>query len=430
MMDKLINKSTNIASDFEYKKVEDNNNCIYIKTNKREYEIKNREDLINFGLKHAYISFDLLKQYCRLFHEPQFEIRFLLNDRDIKLTSDKINFIVCKASGLDKVAEDKGETDEDGLIQGDVKINTNHKTSDYKSNIRINEDINIDKVIILNLRLNEIMATFLNIAHVGNRIDYISSKNFLNKHLSEFEKIGFLIKENNTDKKPVYIVTEECANISKKLKTLINIVPNKNLFMNKKIMTKKNIKILFNHIREDFIKFLERFDDFRFLLRLIDDLDNIGRYTMMDIVKYCIENKYESEFIQIFIGDKGTAGKEAIMRGRDICYDNINIADRCNCNCNICYTKHNINSGNGIDKLLYVRDNVAYEKYQEITTSKNLEILVDDPLTLKFLVRFGITYYNKNILRVLDIISSKAYMKSTGKYCPYKDEWRVNKNAV
>ena len=93
-MDKFINKSTNIASNFKYKKVEDNNNCIYIKTNKKGYEIKNREDLINFGLKHACISFDLLKQYCRLFHEPQFEIRFLLNDRDIKLTSDKINFMV------------------------------------------------------------------------------------------------------------------------------------------------------------------------------------------------------------------------------------------------------------------------------------------------------------------------------------------------
>lgn len=424
-MDKFVMENTSAVNDFEYKKENNDGKYIAIKTAKGEYDVRNRKDLMNFGLESAYVSFDLLEQYCKLFNEPQFEIRFLLNDRDIKLTSDKINFTVYKTDRLDIAAEDRAV--KYGATTKHIK---ERKTSGYKSDISINKDINIDNTIILNLRLNEIIATFLNISHAGDRIDYPFSKNFLNKHLSEFEKIGLLVKEKSGDKEPVYIVTDGCINMARRLKLLVNVTPNVDLFMNKKIMTKKNIKFLFSYIKKDFIEVLNRFDDFRFLLRLIDELYNLGKYTMMDIVKYCIENKYESEFIKIFIGSKGTAGRGAIIEGKDICYDNLGTVDAYNSNCNICYAKHNIDLNNGAYKLLHVRDNVVSKKYKEIVTDNDLGILVDDPLTLKFLVRFGVTYYNKNILKALDVINSKVYMKSTGKYCPYRDEWRANKNEI
>ncbi len=430
-MDEPVKENINIINNFRYKKEEDNGNCIFVKTAKKEYEIKNNEDLINFGLKNTCISFDLLEQYCKLFNKSQFEIRFFLNDRDIKLTSDKIDFVVYKKDGLDMVAENKIKEYmpiKEGIEEKDI----DGTTFSYKSNIRINKDIDVRKTTILNLRLNEIIATFLNISCIGNRISYHSSRNFLKKHLSEFEKIGLLERERKKGKRTAYIVTDECINIAEKLKSLLlmDITPNKNLFMDKRIASKNNIKILFSYIRKDLISVLNKFDDFKFLLRLINDLDNIGRYTMMDIVRYCIENKYESEFIQIFIGNKGTAGKGAIINGRDICHSNIAATNTCGSNCNVCYKKHNINSNNRVDKLLYVRDVVAAKKYQEIITSRDLKILVNDPLTLKFLVRFGVTYYNKNILKALDVISSQVHMKSTGAYCPYKDEWRVSKNEI
>lgn len=432
-MDGSVEESINTVDNFRYKKEEGHGDYIFIRTAKKEYKIKNKKDLINFGLKNTYISFDLLEQYCKLFDRSQFEVRFFLDDRDIKLTSDKIDFVVYKSDGANMAAESNTEEyvfiEKDGEARGK---DTDCEISSYRSSLRIDRDINVKKTTILNLRLNEIIATFLNISHIGDRISYRSSRNFLKKHLYEFEKIGFLIKEKKGNKRTAYIVTDECINIAEKLKSLIDVEPNKNLFMDKRFASKEGIKTLFGYIRKDFIEVLSKFDDFRFLLRLIDDLDNLGKYTMVDIVKYCIKNKYESEFIKIFIGNKGTGGRNAIINGRDICHNNIIVKCNCNCNsnCNICYKKHSINLDNRVDKLLYVRDVVAAKKYQEIIIDGNLEILIKDPLTLKFLVKFGMTYYNKNILKALDIINSRVYMKSTGAYCPYRDEWRASKNEI
>ena len=83
----------------EIKKEGDSGDYIFVKTAEEEYKIKNNEDLINFGLKNTCISFDLLEQYCKLFNRSQFEIRFFLNDRDIKLTSTKLNLWFIKKIG-------------------------------------------------------------------------------------------------------------------------------------------------------------------------------------------------------------------------------------------------------------------------------------------------------------------------------------------
>ncbi|MGI6427389.1 MAG: hypothetical protein ACOX0L_07315 [Natronincolaceae bacterium] len=426
-----VEEKINTINKLKYKEEKGHDDHIFVRMAKKEYKIRNKKDLINFGLKNTYISFDLLEQYCKLFNRSQFEVRFFLDDRDIKLTSDKIDFMVHKADKSDIAAENKigryifaGRSTEIGGEDAELE------TFSYKSNTRINQGINIEKTIILNLRLNEIIATFLNISHVGDKISYHSSRNFLKKHLREFEKIGLLTRKKGRNRKTAYIVTDECINIAEKLGGLIDTEPNKNLFMDKRLASEEGIKILFGYIKRDFLEILNKFDDFRFLFRLIDDLDNLGKYTMVDIVKYCIENRYESEFTRIFIGNRGTAGKGAIINGRDICHNNIIIRDNCNSNCDICYKKHGINLDNKVDKLLYVRDVVAARRYREIIMNGDLGLLIDDPLTLKFLVKFGVTYYNKNILRALNIINSRVYMKSTGEYCPYRDEWRASKNEI
>lgn len=427
------NKNTGRVSSFKYMKNNLDSDYIFIRTIKDEYIIKDRKDLVSFALENTYVSFDLLEQYCKLFDEHQFEIKFILSDRDIKLTSDKIDFEVYIQKEDSMVAEEKEEELDysiDYENMNKVENNMAYDTCSYKGSTRINEDININRTTIINLRLNEIIATLLNISYEDNRISYASSKNYLKKHLYEFEKIGLLVREKKANKRTAYIITNECLTIAQKLKPLLNITPGKKLFMDKKALNNENVYVLFNYVKDDFIKILTRFDDFRFLIRLIDDLDYIGKYTMVDIVKYCIENKYENEFIQIFLGSKGTAGKGAIVRGQDICCANVMKTGIFNSDCKICYERYKINSDNCIEQLLYVRDNIAFKKYKKIVKDKDLQLLVDNPLILKFLVRFGITYYNKNILRALNIIDSEVLMKSTGQYCPYNDEWRASRNEI
>lgn len=428
---KLILDNENIkgnVSPIAYTMKKSLEDLIIVKTLNGIHEIRNREDLIEFGLENTYISFDLLKEYCTIFYgESQFELRYILNDKDIKLTSDKIEFESHRKDAIAKVAEAKGEKKVyDVHLEFEIQDFKN-----YKSDKIINNYKNANSTtLIVNLRLNEILATFLNISKENKRISYSSSKeNYLSKHLREFEKIGLLKKEKK--RKSGYIVTEECAGISQKLEHIIKFEPNKNLFMNKNIMTRKNMELLFNHIRNDLILLLNRFGNFRFLLQLIDDMHSLSIYNMNDILKYCVANNYENEFIKIFLGRKGTAGRGAIINGTDICFANIGLVKYSNTRCALCYERYRTNPTNLTEKLLFVRDVIAAEEYSKIEKdNKKLKILAEDPLILKFLVKFGATYYNKNILKALKIIKSDALMKSQGEYCPYIDEWRAYDHEI
>lgn len=409
-MDKLINKSTNIASDFEYKKVEDNNNCIYIKTNKREYEIKNREDLINFGLKHAYISFDLLKQYCRLFHEPQFEIRFLLNDRDIKLTSDKINFIVCKASGLDKVAEDKGETDEDGLIKRDIE----------KKGKRALENNNIYRIVSMS------NVSFFRPGDIKNLIIKLC---FESKCI--FNRDSFIDKYGYADyKKMVYfkIITKKASGII--INPLIFKLINKiNDDIEHKGVKHENIKHIndYYNVKTFYIKYgdyvkqlLLENEDVNILIGLIWEANLLGNYSIQEIMRHCIKYNYEELFIKVFIGNKPTNGIKPLKDFSDICFSCNNLGSCIGQDVRGMSDKY-------ISKLLLeYRNRYSKECLNNVVKTKNLVPLLNKTIFAKFLLSYTTVVSIKSLLIHLGIIKKDHILhKNSGKYCPKKDIWRI-----
>ncbi|WP_077369751.1 hypothetical protein [Anaerosalibacter sp. Marseille-P3206] len=393
------------------------------------FYINNRKDLIEYGLKKTYISYDLIEDFCDVFpKENRFEITYLLQDRDIELSSKKIDYHINYLDEFEKVAEEEDE----GILSDNLYEN---KFLEYKNNNLINENINIkEKNLIINLRLNEIIATFINLGYFGDKISYsVAKEYFLPKHLMEFEKINLIKKNSKKKKRSSYIVTEECLKISNKLISLTEVKPHRDLFMDTELGKNENIDFLFKQIKNDFVEVLNKFDSFRFLFNLIKDINLIEKYSMMDILKYCIVNGYNKEFLWIFIGKGASGGKGSIYNGKDICCLNMrnDLDKNSNTNCIRCYKKYGINKSNYKKVLLNIRENRANKIYKEIENNvEELELLIDDPISLKFLVRFGTTYYNKNILRAMGLINSKAYMKSSGGYCPLLDEWRMDDNEI
>lgn len=377
------------------------------------YKINTVEDLVELGLESKYISFDLLETFCKINPDkPALGVGVKLEDRNIKLSSDEIKFYV-----------DYGCGDRD--ISGREPANL------YIGKNKINKGINQkERNIIINLRLNEIIATFINIGHVGEKISYSQSKNyFLPKHLSEFEKLGLIQKTNRQKRKSEYIVNDKCMKISNKLISLSDMQPERELFMNNKLSSVRTINYLFQQIQNELMSILCEFDSFKFLFALIEEVNFIGRCNMMDILRYCIVNGYEDEFLWIFIGHGASGGKKAIRNGKDICIFN-NYGANYNPNCSMCYKRYNVKNNNYIHTLLEIRDKRADKIYNNIINRTDpLEILLEEPIVFKFLLRFGITYYNKNILRAIGLLDSQVYAKSNGEYCPFIDEWRM-KNEV
>ncbi|MGB4313304.1 MAG: hypothetical protein WBJ17_10300, partial [Natronincolaceae bacterium] len=76
-----VEEKINTINKLKYKEEKGHDDHIFVRMAKKEYKIRNKKDLINFGLKNTYISFDLLEQYCKLFNRSQFEVRFFLDDR-------------------------------------------------------------------------------------------------------------------------------------------------------------------------------------------------------------------------------------------------------------------------------------------------------------------------------------------------------------
>lgn len=73
--------------------------------------IDSTKDLIEYGLKKTYISYELFEDFCNIYPDKdRFELVYILQDRDIKLLSKKVEYYI-DDRGEEKVveAEDEGE---------------------------------------------------------------------------------------------------------------------------------------------------------------------------------------------------------------------------------------------------------------------------------------------------------------------------------
>ena len=212
------------------------------------YYIRTIEDLINYGLQETVISYDMLEAFCRIHKDThQSQVKYLLNDRGIQLVSEGDWFRVGADGNIGKIEDQKEYA---GHIR-DYPYTTNPKV--------VSEPC--DQNIIINLRLNEILATLINIGHEKETPIPLSKikENFEPKHINEFVKLGLLIQENGNFLQP----SKECSSMSSYLVHETNLPPDKKLFI--RINRRDTTVIrLFREIRVPFLRTLMNFPCFQF----------------------------------------------------------------------------------------------------------------------------------------------------------------------
>lgn len=350
------------------------------------YIIREPEDLLDYALQAREVSSDLLQAFCQLHPETsQLYLRSVLNERGVKLVSNKLPF---------KVTDKQTESSK------------NHMWDISEPNT------------IINLRLNEIIATFINLGHEDKFLNIHSiEQNYEYKHIQEFIKLGLLLQDQQHNR---VIITDTAKEISMLLLANTNVNPEKKLFI--KINRKGQINTFFKLIRNPFINVLFQFGSFRCLFRLLTEFNDVKENSFVDLLKYCLENGYEREFIWLFVGDSGTCGINSILDQKDICFSCP--FDRAVCMRRISKTEE-YNSLS--EELIMLRNEESLSVINILKNKPNqLRNIVNKPILLKFLVRYGVTFYNKSILNALEIVDSPVYDKSIGQYCPFLDEWRLN----
>lgn len=416
----------------------------YIENNKNEekyilayhlnepYIIKNLEDLIEFGLKNTFVSYELIDEFNALNNDiGSAKVTHRISNHGINLSSKPIRLEIIKEK-KDIYLEEKKEA-KIAEEKEDIYIKEKNKTNKASRNKNGIYDLNLKKVklegrtTIINLRLNEVLATFINIGLLGEVIKKEDiNEYFLRKHISEFKKLNVLTRVEEPNFKSDYVVSEIGQKISKELVKHINLRPHRDLFMNSQITSEGNMEMLFNVIKEDLRKLISEIHSFKLQMTLIKKANKEGYYNILDIMRYCISNNLEDLFIWLFIGEKASGGLKAIRTSKDICLKSSSEKDLAyNIRCRRCINNYNQEKIT-IEKLLEIRlDKSEKVLIRIIRNPKEIKLLYKEPILLKFLIRFGVTFYNKNLLYSAGLLTTKGERKSTGAYCPLLDDWRL-----
>lgn len=391
---------------FTYPVEEDLDNKIVVKTLSRTYVIRNRGELIKFGLANTYISFDLLKEYCMLFpKESQFEIRYLLDDRDIKLTSDKLYFESHTAKKLDRVAETIKKISYDFECE-DLNI------KDSRINRYANTGMFLNKLGCFNV--SDIKIFFIQLA-IDNKIVF-DKKDFLSRY-------GYIIYEKMHYLK--IIADKSSKIIVKPIAWLIVDQINKD-----KYYLGKNLQGILNYYRDEY--FFNRFSkQIKELLLENEEINTLSsflkmvnaskKFSVQDIMDYCIKNNIQDQFISIFLGDRPSNGIKPLKNKTDVCF-NCSLLNKC--------IGENVKNKNDIyisDILLKYRNVYSKRCLNEIRKSGEINMLEGKSVYLKFLVSYNMVVKIKPLLIQLKLLGKTPILyKNSGKYCPRKDIWRTS----
>ncbi len=396
------------------------------------YIIKNLEELIEFGLKNTFVSYELIDEFNALNNDTgSAKVTHRISNHGINLSSKPIRLEIIKEKKDIYLEEEKevkvAEKKEDNYIKKKNKTNKPSRNKNGRYNLNLKKAKLEGKTIIINLRLNEVLATFINIGLLGKVIKKEDiNEYFLRKHISEFEKLNVLTRVEGSPFKSDYVVSEIGQKISKELVKHINLRPHRDLFMNSQITSEVNMERLFNVIKEDLRKLVLEVYSFKLQMTLIRQANKEGYYNILDIMRYCIFNNLEELFIWLFIGEKASGGLKAIRTSKDICLQSSSGKDLANnIRCRRCinnYAQEKIT----IEKLLEIRlDKSEKILIRILKNPKEIKLLYKEPILLKFLIRFGVTFYNKNLLYSAGLLTTKGERKSTGAYCPLLDDWRL-----
>lgn len=362
----------------------------------KKYIINNRKDLIEYGLKKTYISYELLEDFCNIHpNENRFELTYILENRDIKLSSKKIKYRINHLDEDWKVAEGK-----ENSVKKIVGIYL--------------EDFDILNPI-------EMFCVLEDLATEDNVI--FDKKDFLKKYgclyVRKIINTGILSEYNG-----MFFISPYAQTLIEKLK---NSNANSCIYIKNQNRYSKetNIQEFCNKYNDIIIQILLQNSSIRKLINIIKKANKQSLNTMQGIAYYCYNKGLEKLFLSIFIGQRPTNGLKPLKEHTDVCFNCIHF--------NKCIGENVKNKNNSYvtEILLNFRDKYSKECLRFIDNENKIDILMQKPIYLKFLVSYKLVVTTKLLLKQFNIIEEdKILYKNHGEYCPQRDIWRVKNDIL
>lgn len=282
---------------------------------------------------------------------------------------------------------------------------------------------NAENILLVNFYSNEFIAAILVLYLVEE--GYMEGDYYLtNRHINGLYKMNIIekyeeeqgIKLTNIGKK---LIKDFGVYLSGKIYIMNNLVDEVSLCKDSRELSKSKTikgldsKDLWESISLPINQIYKHNEYSKLLMELVYAGNKNGNYNLGDILRFNLLNGKREEVYKVFIGDRATSGIKPIKENKDICLK----CEGYKCSKNLYISK---------TKLLHYRCNYVNEYIDSLSEDlTNLDMILKDPLIIKFLVPYNLTSKNKVIMKNIDILGegSNVLHKKDGEYCPFKDIW-------
>ena len=163
----------------------------------------------------------------------------------------------------------------------------------------------------------------------------------------------------------------------------------------------------------------------RITFKFLKIANDNNAFSMVELFKFACKTNDIDEFVKVFWGEKASTGFSSLKARRDICF-------KCPYDQNYCFGKEIKDHEVLYSEILRYRYLSAQSIMNNLRNPDNQVNMFEsiNPIIIKFATSYGASFNNKHIFKALGIIVSPVLDKSIGKYCPFADEWRIDKNAL
>lgn len=381
--------------------------------------IKNLEDLIEFGLKNTFVSYELIDEFNALNNDIGSAIvTHRISNHGINLSSKPIRLEIIKEKKdiyLEEKKEAKiAEEKEESFLEEKETKPIKKKPKELLGNrVKVNYETDISS----NQKHKEILR-YKELYRVLHYFATIKTRIFLtkirrdegDKSIAKLINTGVLFEEGENR----FVVTPPALEL---IEDIIN-----NSYIN---MDSMRIKKFYKKNRKSMFKLLNQNKEINSIISIIKEANKNSKETMFDVAIFCARNKLDKEFIKAFIGKKASGGIKPIREHKDVCFN-------CNksTNCSKVMFSRKTNKEKEVALFEY-RDVRTGEYIKKIEEFGNYKETIKDPLLMKFLISYKVSTEIKASLINCGILKkSRVLSKNAGLYCPFEDEWRLEDDIL
>ena len=370
------------------------NNTMVLKFHDKVYEIINENDFYAAIIEEGAITFNATKAVCDYLKKDYYLMVKELENIGVNVHKDIECYAYKETSLSEAMGVDNGEN-----------------------------------ILLLDLRTNEVVACLVIIYLLKANFKEINVQYFSDRHLSSLFKMNIIENYQSEGSINLTVYGERVIDEFEKFFNAnyfrddvvdeFNTLKYSKGLAKSKIIKELDCNELWNMISQPLREIYLNNEYSNTLLELIGEANEKEIYSLGDIILYHLGIGRYEDIRKIFIGKIATSGNKPIKNNTDICF---------NCRRFKCSEKMPISKS----KLLFYRTNYVNNVIKEIEEDeKKLDILMKDPLIIKFIVPYLLCSRAKGLMMVIGFIrKDKIFMKESGEYCPFYDLWVINDDIL